>query len=153
MDTLSNRIRKALNYAGLSQAELSERINVSESTVSQWLSGETKTIKSSNASKVARACGVNLNWIATGEGSMLGKQTSPNSLENSPDFRKLAHLYFKSDSRGRETILSIAQIEADRNKDLGLPPPKTGEMPESAYDIAAKSNVLHQKTRAFRKKK
>jgi transcriptional regulator with XRE-family HTH domain len=65
---------------------------------------------------------------------------------------KLIDYFINSDESGRNHILSTAKHEADRNINLGLPPPKTGEKAESAYDTAAKSNTLNQKTRAIRKK-
>lgn len=112
MSTLSERITRALNYAGLTQSELSSYINVTESTVSQWITGETKTLKSENAAKVARVCQVNLIWLSTGDGPMVGR--SEPKVELPEDISELITLYRRADKRGKENIFATASYESKR---------------------------------------
>ena len=79
MTTLSERIQTALQHAALSPAELSRRTGISESAISQWLKGETRALKSSNAFKVAQACGVSPEWLATGRGRPVAGRTADNT--------------------------------------------------------------------------
>ena len=62
------RVRTARKNAGLSQAALARAVGVSQGTVSEM---ETLAHSSTVTAQVAVACGVNANWLATGEGEML----------------------------------------------------------------------------------
>ena len=69
MDTLQKRIKFALDLAKKKPTELARHIGISESAISQWVNGPTKTINSVHILKVSDFLGVNAQWLASGEGS------------------------------------------------------------------------------------
>lgn len=68
MQSLAVRLRAALDASGLSQADLARRCRVRAPSVSDWLSGESKSMKSAPLLRAAAALNVNALWLATGEG-------------------------------------------------------------------------------------
>lgn len=64
---LKERLRKALRDAGLNQSELAVKVGISRASVSDWVTGETKTIEGANLTKAAAVLGVDAHWLATGE--------------------------------------------------------------------------------------
>lgn len=70
---MEKRIRQARLAAGLSQAELSRRMYVTQPTVSDWESGR-KAPHVKNLIRLALLLGVNFEWLSTGRGEM---QPSP----------------------------------------------------------------------------
>lgn len=65
---LSERIKLARKKAGLTQSGLAESVGIAQTAISQLESG--KTLRSSYLIQIARACGVNSVWLASGEGEM-----------------------------------------------------------------------------------
>lgn len=65
---LSERIKLSRKHAGLTQSELAESVGIAQTAISQLESG--KTLRSSYLIQIARACGVNSVWLASGEGEM-----------------------------------------------------------------------------------
>lgn len=63
------RLRVALTYSGMTQAELAARIGVSQSTISQMVNGKVSGV--CRTSVMAKALGIERNWLAFGEGEML----------------------------------------------------------------------------------
>lgn len=69
--TLKQRMALALQespYEGGS--ELARAIGITAASVSDWLTGKTKSMKSETATKAARVLQVNALWLSTGEGPM-----------------------------------------------------------------------------------
>lgn len=64
------RLRAARKHAGLTQVELSKRTGIPQSTIS---TAERLGHGSSETSIYAKACGVDVHWLATGDGQMLDK--------------------------------------------------------------------------------
>ncbi len=69
---LSDRIKKARKKAGLTQSQLAESVGIAQTAISQLESG--KTLRSSYLVQIARACGVNSTWLASGDGEMLSPE-------------------------------------------------------------------------------
>lgn len=69
MHSLAMRLQAALEASGISQAELARHCRVKASSVSDWLSGESKSMKSAPLLRAAALLGVNPLWLATGEGT------------------------------------------------------------------------------------
>ena len=65
MNTLPNRLRVARDYAGLSQTELSQRAELSRTTISAAEAG-VKTPARATITVWAFACGVDVEWLRTG---------------------------------------------------------------------------------------
>ncbi len=68
---LSERIRKAIELSGKSQAEISREMGVSQSAITQWLTGQTKTLKIGTALALQKATGARAEWINSEIGPML----------------------------------------------------------------------------------
>lgn len=68
--SLSERIRTAMDAAGVSQAALARACGVKPPSVSGWLSGKSKFLRGENLLMAARALNVSEDWLATGRGDM-----------------------------------------------------------------------------------
>jgi transcriptional regulator with XRE-family HTH domain len=79
MATLGLRLKKARDHAGLSQKQLQDRAGVSQKTISKIERGDQES--STQVVQLARACGVNVDWLATGRGEML---TMPLAVQQPP---------------------------------------------------------------------
>lgn len=71
MQTLAERIRDCLGEKTALQKELAAACGVSPVSVSQWLSGTTKSLEGKNLVLAARFLGVTEGWLATGIGPKL----------------------------------------------------------------------------------
>ncbi|MBU2728800.1 LexA family protein [Acidithiobacillus caldus] len=69
METFSDRVRKAREHAGLSQAQLAERVGMSQPGIQKLERGGSS---SKFTAQIASVCGVSGEWLATGKGQMLG---------------------------------------------------------------------------------
>lgn len=67
---IHTRVLRARAHAKLSQVDLSRRVGVSRSAVSQWESATGADPTSKNLGLIAKVCGVSYEWLATGRGSM-----------------------------------------------------------------------------------
>lgn len=70
MLTLAERITQAIEAKGITQAALAKAAGVKPSSVSDWIKGETKSLKALPLVRAAHALGVSALWLATGEGPM-----------------------------------------------------------------------------------
>ncbi|MDM3741440.1 helix-turn-helix transcriptional regulator [Proteus mirabilis] len=61
-------MRLALTYSGMTQVELAKKIGVSQSTISQVINGKVSGV--CRTSVIAKALGIDRNWLAYGEGEM-----------------------------------------------------------------------------------
>ncbi|MBL0720210.1 helix-turn-helix domain-containing protein [Piscinibacter sp. Jin2] len=90
MSSLADRLKRALaRKPGTSQAGLAAYCGVKAPSVSQWFSGETKTLKSSSLRKAAEYLGCSRDWLETGLGLPEWEGTiasSPTAEEPRPDY-------------------------------------------------------------------
>jgi SOS-response transcriptional repressor LexA len=68
---LKNRLAEALALAKKSPTQLAAETGLSDSAISQLLSGKTKSLRSNSAVKIEAATGVRATWLIAGEGPML----------------------------------------------------------------------------------
>lgn len=68
---MRERLKKALEDAGLSKAEIAKRTNVTPQAVHGWLTAGT--IAKDRLAQVARECGVTLEWLVSGTPSEPGQ--------------------------------------------------------------------------------
>lgn len=68
MSDLAERLREALREAGASQKALAEACHVKPPSVSEWLNGTTKVLKSMSLLRAAAFLRVNALWLASGIG-------------------------------------------------------------------------------------
>ncbi|WP_165241729.1 helix-turn-helix domain-containing protein [Corynebacterium lizhenjunii] len=64
--TLSDRVRKARDFSGLKQAELSERVGMARTSLARIEQGKTKPRRTTLIA-IAFATGVSLEWLENGE--------------------------------------------------------------------------------------
>lgn len=69
--TERERFKHIIDILGLKQTELADTIEMSQRDVSLYINGKSKYIKPVSLQKLNIIYGVNLNWLFTGEGSML----------------------------------------------------------------------------------
>ena len=69
MKTLSARLQHALSVRGKSPAELARAVKKTESAVSQWLSGETKSMRGDNLMAVSSFLNCLPAWLSSGIGA------------------------------------------------------------------------------------
>lgn len=65
--TLSDRI-KAVIAAGFTRTQIAKAAGKSQGAVTQWISGDTKELKSDSAAGIQALTGFNAVWLATGKG-------------------------------------------------------------------------------------
>lgn len=72
------RLKQARKHAGLTQKQLAPKAGMSQSNLSEL---ETVAHQSGKTPQLARACGVNGVWLATGEGGMLDPEQVANAAD------------------------------------------------------------------------
>lgn len=65
---LSDRVKKALETAGLSQAELARKTGIAPPSLHDIESGKTKSLRSTTLVRMAKALGQTPDWLAGGIG-------------------------------------------------------------------------------------
>jgi len=65
------RIARAIQVSGLKKGEIAAKCGVANSAVTQWLSGESKSLKPENLFALAKATGFRAQWLAVEEGPEL----------------------------------------------------------------------------------
>ena len=124
MDTLQKRIRFALETSEKKPTDLAKYIGISESAISQWINGPTKTINSVHLLKVSSFLGVEPQWLASGEGS-------PTNIKNdnvvdyaiSDDENKWLRLIRKlNDDQRTALFLSLTATLDDKNSSRAITP-------------------------------
>lgn len=78
MDTLADRLNKALSHANKSQTDLARAIKVSPQAIQFICAGNTKRTRYS--ASIAKALGVNADWLENGVGDMLPQRYEPNVI-------------------------------------------------------------------------
>lgn len=72
MSNFAERMKWAMNRAGLGQSELARRVGMRQSSISHLLKPGTQG--SGKTLQIARALGVNPDWLATGNGDRLAPE-------------------------------------------------------------------------------
>ena len=70
---LSDRLKIAMQFSGLSQADLARACGVKPPSIHGWLSGKSKFLRGENLLSAAAALGVSQKWLATGLGAMIAE--------------------------------------------------------------------------------
>jgi transcriptional regulator with XRE-family HTH domain len=68
MESLAERLRYALDRKGGTQADLARACNIATPSVSNWFTGQTKSLRADTLRNAAWYLGVNRDWLATGQG-------------------------------------------------------------------------------------
>ena len=89
-ESLGERVRRAREAAGLSQAQLADAIGIRQPSLHAIETGKSE--RSKHASAIARALGVSLRWLETGKGAMKarGGSEANDPPEDPPEAMRLA---------------------------------------------------------------
>uniref|UniRef100_A0A7C6E9B4 Helix-turn-helix domain-containing protein n=1 Tax=candidate division WOR-3 bacterium TaxID=2052148 RepID=A0A7C6E9B4_UNCW3 len=71
---LNKRIAKAIEYSGLKQKEIAEKVGLTTSEMSNIVKGVVKNPKLKVLVELAKICKVDLRWLITGEGEMIKQE-------------------------------------------------------------------------------
>lgn len=110
---LQDRIKLAREEARLTQKELADRVGIKPQAVSQWESGETKSLRGPSLARAADALNVNALWLSNSEGQMRNYAVRDEVYTVPPD---LARAWQALDKNLREILLDIAKTLAERRK-------------------------------------
>lgn len=156
MRTLSERIKHAMQHAGVkTQSDLAELAGVSQPTIWKLLKGKTR--KSRELPSIARALGVSLDWLSTGDGEM-----TPGSTLAAPriDASKLIPVWDENgetdDAITSPTVKAKKHWRAyviDRNSGISDAPAGTIVIVDTELDPAMHDIVMarvNQKVSAYR---
>jgi transcriptional regulator with XRE-family HTH domain len=93
---LKNRIREAMEGAGLKPLQLAVKTGKTSGAITHWLTGATRSLKAETAAKIEAATGYSAAWIVSGNGEKLVKSsTGPRRMGDglSPGAIEIAALY------------------------------------------------------------
>lgn len=112
--SLQARITEAVNAAlakGLSLADVARVADVTQSALTQWMDGTTKSLKASSAAGLERATGYRAAWLGDGKGrKLLDHAPVDNSATWSPQARASAAMIDKLQSAElRQEVADIIQ--------------------------------------------
>lgn len=77
MTNWNKRLEQALDASGLSKAALARQVGVSGPTVTDWISGQIKTLQAENAWKICAALRVSPEWLLFGS----KRKTTSNAIQ------------------------------------------------------------------------
>lgn len=66
------RVAKAIKHSKKLKKEIARECGVTPSAVTQWITGDSKSMKPENLFALAQATGVSAEWLANGTGEMTG---------------------------------------------------------------------------------
>lgn len=111
---LSERLKSAMDEAGVSQAELARACGVKPPSIHGWLSGKSKFLRGENLLSAARRLGVEQQWLATGVGPRRADEvmltetlTTGQMYSESTQDRDIVHIpqYLAGGAMGQSLIL------------------------------------------------
>lgn len=120
--SLSDRLREAMQDAGINQRELARRCAVSPPSVNGWLSGKAKFLRGENLLRAASVLNVSDHWLATGKGPKL--RSSGAVQESRADYETGATI-------DPAIVFDVARALQEAHEELGL-----------AYDFTANPQLF-----------
>jgi transcriptional regulator with XRE-family HTH domain len=117
MKTLAERLRYAMEVLPpkrIKGVELADAVGVKPPSVSDWLSGKSKTMEGENLLRAAKFLGVNPMWLASGIGEIKAVR-SPSQISTLAGLNENFQL--------EELVQKLIKLEAEKkltSKDLSL---------------------------------
>lgn len=124
------RLYQARRRAGLSQAELGQKVGLGQSAIAEAEgtgNGTTKTVQ------IAEACGVRAQWLADGTGPMLASDREPPPAARNVASEKVAHHLVGSPAATDYRTIAITLAEALEESGTQLTVPQFMKLLESTY--------------------
>lgn len=86
---LNQRIGRAIAYSGKKNSQIAKECARTPAAVSQWISGTSKNLRQDSLHALAVACGVRMEWLASGELPMAAEDVNDNNVrENHNNYKK-----------------------------------------------------------------
>jgi transcriptional regulator with XRE-family HTH domain len=79
--TLADRVRAAMEHAGLNQKQVEERAKLSLGYMSRVLHGQRERVDAARLDRIANACGVDFEWLSTAKGAMTSRRAVDAEVE------------------------------------------------------------------------
>lgn len=110
---MKERIKRARQERGWSQAELARRMSVTQPSVAEWESGR-KAPHMKNLVRLAKLLGVGLEWLSTGRGELRPSALSVSEPASAyewmlPEERRLLKTFARLQPRQREALLGFLE--------------------------------------------
>lgn len=139
MVDFKDRLKAALEHAGLTPVQLASRLGVTRQAIENAVKGRSESLSAENCAKAGRVLGVDLYWLATGDGEMVNKDQDAVEVWPFPVVDRSR--YERLDAKGRGYVQAtvveiIEELEAKQAASLGkagatnrqtLGPVKTGQ--------------------------
>lgn len=90
--TYADRLRQAMEGAGMSIADLARALGVTYQAVSKVLKGTTNSLTAANNDKAAKLLGVNPGWLAIGEGLPVASEGLPSVAHAMSELSRIVQL-------------------------------------------------------------
>lgn len=112
---LRDRIKLAITSAGLRVGQVAEGLGITQSSVSQWLSGNSGPTWE-NLAKLAEISGTNAEWLATGRGEMAYRaiEIDGAAMVLPADQQQALTLFRQLRERDRPLVIALLQSLVDR---------------------------------------
>lgn len=117
MNNLASRVRHAVDVRNCKLIDLANAAGVKPPSVSGWLNGTTRTLKSATALRAAQFLRVNVLWLTEGAGPMLASESqhSPKKsltipIPDPPEIAEVLRLMRATDDRGRAMALGAVKV-------------------------------------------
>lgn len=114
--TFGQRIRELREARGWSQEKLAKRSHVTRGSISQWETGVTKDVDAAKLVACAKALGVTLEYLLSGEHSDVAEAPGAYGCDDMPT--ELASAWHLLTPTQREQITAEAQRLAAHNAEL-----------------------------------
>lgn len=128
MDTLKDRLNLALKRTGYKARYLAEKAGISESSVSQWRSGRVTNMDLEKGRSLAKALGVNFEWLMYGIGEpdfTFEKTKDKDKDENSLTIKNLFKsnvLSLENDIPPEDGFIQIKEYKIDIGAGIAFEP-------------------------------
>ena len=110
MTTLDERVARAIRESGAPIKDIADAVGVTVQAVYAWRNGRVKDLRNDNLFALADVTGFEARWLGTGE--------LPERSIKAMNHRitELINNYARCDERGKETVLTVAEREANYGK-------------------------------------
>ena len=108
METITDRIQKVMKDKGIKNKDISEKLNISSASVSQFVNGKTKP-SNANIRLFCKQFHVNEEWMRTGEGNPYFDVSDDFGIE-----RMMAEVLNEPDDSSKKKFFAVlAQMEPE----------------------------------------
>ena len=112
MNTWHERLKKAMEEAGMSPADLARAVGASTASVSEWTNGITRELKATNSERVCAALKINHRWLILGKGPMRPGVAEPYADYDTRVSPRLAEMINQLDQDHLAKLEEIAELYA-----------------------------------------